>query len=132
VLISSSAIAKDFYAGFINPGVSDKNLTTLMRWLSGFFILLSVVFAYFKPATIVAILGISWGAIGAVFLGPFIWGLFTRRANRYGAIVSAVIGLAACLILYFAYDVASPQSGTIGMIASLVLCPLVSLVTPGK
>jgi len=131
ILISSSSVAKDIYAGFINPGVSDKKLMLLMRFLSTFFIFLSVVLAYFKPATIVAILGISWGAIGSVFLGPFLWGLFSTRVNRTGAIASSVLGLATCLILYLTGS-SSPEAGTIGMMVSLVVNPLVSLITPAQ
>jgi len=129
VLVSSSSIAKDVYAGFINPDVSDRNLTLLMRWASGFFVAVSVVLAYFKPSTIVAILGISWGAIGSVFLGPFVWGLFMRRAAKIGAIASSVLGLATCLVLYFK-GMPSPEAGTIGMIVSLTVCPVVSLLAP--
>ena len=127
VLISSSSIAKDVYAGFINPEVSDKNLTLLMRIASAFFVLISVILAYFKPATIVSILGISWGAIGAVFLGPFIWGLFTTWANKTGAIFSSVIGLTVCLVLYKS-GWSSPEAGTIGMMLSLATCPIFSLL----
>ncbi|MCK4858288.1 MAG: sodium:solute symporter, partial [candidate division Zixibacteria bacterium] len=125
VLISSSAVAKDVYAGFINRNVTDKELTLLMRCASAFFVLLSVVLAYFRPATIVAILGISWGAIGAVFLGPFIWGLFSKRVNKLGAISSSVLGLAVCLYLYL-QGMPSPQAGTIGMMVSLAVNPVVS------
>ncbi len=129
VLISSSSAAKDIYAGFINPSVSDKKLTLIMRLASVFFVILSVVLAYKKPDTIVAILGVSWGAIGSVFLGPFIWGLFTKRANVYGAIGSAVLGLTACLYLYM-NGMSSPSAGTIGMMISLAANPLISIVTP--
>jgi solute:Na+ symporter, SSS family len=131
VLISSSSIAKDIYAGFINPDVSDKNLTMLMRVFSAFFILLSVIFAYFRPATIVAILGISWGAIGSVFLGPFIWGLFSRRVHRTGAIASSVLGLGTCITLYLTGS-PSPEAGTIGMFVSLAVNPVVSFLVPAK
>ena len=125
VLISSSSIAKDVYAGFINRDVTDKRLTLLMRLSSVFFVALSVVLAYLKPATIVAILGISWGAIGSVFLGPFMWGLFMARANKVGAIASSLAGLAVCLYLYFS-GMPSPQAGTIGMMVSLGVNPIVS------
>ena len=128
VLISSSAITKDLYAGFVNRNVSDRKLTLLMRLASGFFVLVSVVFAYFKPSTIVAILGISWGAIGAVFLGPFIWGLFWKRTTKLGAITSSVLGLVSCLALYL-QGTPSPQAGTVGMMVSLLVCPLVSLIS---
>ena len=126
VLISSSSVAKDLYAGFINPKVSDRSLTRLMRYLSAFFILLSVILAYTRPATIVSILGISWGAIGAVFLGPFIWGLFTKWANRFGAIASSILALAVCMTMYLAGR-PSPEAGTVGMMVSLVATPLFSL-----
>ncbi len=118
VLISSSSLAKDIYAGFMNKNASDKKLTVLMRFASAFFILLSVILAYFKPSTIVAILAISWGAIGSAFLGPFIWGLFTKRAGKFGAIASSTLGLLTCLILYMEGR-PSPEAGTIGMMVSL-------------
>lgn len=128
ILISSSSLSKDFYAGFINKNVSDSGLTRLMRYSNGFFILISMIIAFLKPDTIVAILGISWGAIGAAFLGPFIWGLFYKKANVYGAVASSVLGLATCILLYI-WGMPSPQSGTIGMGVSLALNPLVSLIT---
>jgi len=131
VLISSSAVAKDFYAGFVNRSVSDAALTRLMRLLNAAGVLLAVVLAYFRPSTIVTILGISWGAIGAAFLGPFLWGLLGKRANRLGAIGSSVIGLAVCLILY-ATGTDSPQAGTLGMLASLILTPIISAVRPAS
>lgn len=129
ILISSSSIVKDLYAGFINPQMSDRQLTLWMRILSAVFIFLSVIFAYFRHTTIVAILGVSWGAIGAAFLGPFIWGLFMKRANRCGAIASGVLGLGTCITLYFS-GYPSPQAGTIGMGVSLAINPLVSLMFP--
>ncbi|MBN2173473.1 MAG: sodium/solute symporter [Bacteroidales bacterium] len=128
VLISSSSVIKDFYAGVINKNTSDSRLTLLMRWTSAIFILLSMVIALLKPDTIVAILGISWGAIGAAFLGPFIWGLFWKKANKYGALFSSIAGLLTCLVLYFT-GMPSPQAGTIGMGVSLVVNPIVSLIS---
>jgi SSS family solute:Na+ symporter/sodium/proline symporter len=131
VLISSSSVAKDLYAGFINRDVSDRGLTTLMRIGSGFFVILSVILAYFKPATIVSILSISWGAMGAAFLGPFVWGLVSPRMTKAGAIISSVGGLGTCLTLY-ATGTPPPQAGTIGMLVSLSLNPLVGILAPNR
>ena len=127
VLVSSSTLVKDFYGGFINKNVSDKKLTVLMRVMSAVFIFLSIVLAYTEIDHIVAILGISWGALGSFFLGPFIWGLLYKKATRTGAIVSGVVGLATCLVLYFT-GMPSPQAGTIGMFVSLFINPLFSLI----
>jgi len=127
VLISSSSFAKDFYAGFINRNISDRNLTMLMRGSSLFFVLLSVIIALIKPGTIVAILAISWGAIGSAFLGPFIWGLFWKKTTKFAAFASMFLGLGVCIGLSIA-GFSSPESGTIGMGVSIVVPPIVSLI----
>ena len=127
VLISSSSFSKDFVAGFVKKDITDKSLTSLMRIMSAFFVLLSVLLAYLNIDSIVAILGISWGAIGSFFLGPFVWGLFNKKVNRFGALSAGIIGLLTCLVLYFA-GMPSPQAGTIGMITSLLINPLFSLL----
>ena len=131
VLISSSSFSKDFYAGFIKKDMSDKKLTIMMRYMSAFFVLLAVLFAAVELDVIVEILGISWGAIGSFFLGPFIWGLFSKKVHRYGAFASAIGGLGICLGLYIG-GMTSPEAGTIGMIASLIINPIFSLIIPYK
>ncbi len=128
VLVSSSTFVKDFFQGFINTGIKDKTMTLMMRLMSALFILLSVVLAYLNIDSIVMILGISWGALGSFFLGPFIWGLYSKKMTRAGAIASGTGGLLVCLVLYGA-GLPSPQAGTIGMITSLTLNPLVSMLT---
>jgi solute:Na+ symporter, SSS family len=126
VLISSSSFTKDFWAGFVNKNISDRSQTMMMRFMSAVFVLLAVLFAAVELDVIVEILGISWGALGSFFLGPFVWGLFSKRVNRLGAFVSGIGGLAVCLGLYFS-GMPSPEAGTLGMGASLLLNPLFSL-----
>jgi SSS family solute:Na+ symporter len=126
VLVSSSSVAKDLYAGFLNPAVSDRGLTRLMRVLGAVFVLLSVILAYLRPATIVAILSVSWGAVGSFFLGPFVWGILSRRMTRLGALASAILGLGTCLGLFLA-RMTPQEAGTIGMAVSLAANPLFSL-----
>jgi len=135
VLISSSSVIKDFYAGVIKKGkeTSDNKLTLYMRWTSAIFIFISMMIALAKPDTIVAILGISWGAIGSAFLGPFIWGLFWKGANKYGAFYSTIFGLATCIILFIIWGPkSSPQAGTIGMGVSLAVNPIVSFLARNR
>jgi SSS family solute:Na+ symporter len=134
VLISSSTVAKDFYKGFLKRDATDAQLTALMRWGSAFFILLSMILAFLKPGVIVTILSISWGAIASVFLGPFIWGLFTKWLSRAAAIGSSILGLGTCLGLTVLWGLSrTPQAGALGMIVSFVSAPLLNLVCqPGK
>lgn len=127
VLISSSSVVKDLYAGFVNRAVTDRALTRLMRIVSAVFVLLSVVLAYLRPATIVAILSVSWGAIGSFFLGPFVWGLIGKQATKFGALGSAALGLGTCLGLALT-GMPPAEAGTIGMLVSFASTPLLSLV----
>lgn len=125
VLISSTSITKDLYKGFIKRDANDKALHNLVRFASAFFIILSVILAFLKPAVIVTILSVSWGAIAAVFLGPFLWGMFNKKVNKLGAILGSVGGLIICLILFFSWGAKMvPQAASVGMIASLVLVPI--------
>jgi SSS family solute:Na+ symporter len=131
VLISSSTITKDLYAGFVKRDASDRTLTLLVRGSSVFFILLSVALALKRPAVIVTILSVSWGAIGSVFLGPFLWGLFTKRIGAAGALAGALLGLATCLGLFALWGPTKvPQAGSLGMIVSLVATPIVGRLAP--
>ncbi len=133
VLISSSTLSKDFYQGFINKNVSDAKLTLITRIASIVFVTLSVVMALFKIDTIVAILGVSWGAIGSAFLGPFLWGILGTKTNKYGAYASFAAGLGTTLALYLYHGPSySPQAGTIGMMVSLAVNPVVSLIINPK
>lgn len=127
VLISSSSFSKDFYAGFINKNISDNKLTLMMRFMNGFFVMLSVILAALNIDTIVSVLSISWGAIGSVFLGPFVWGLFSKKVNRFGALFSSITGLSVCMILYISGH-SPPEAGTIGMITSLLANPAASFI----
>ncbi|MCK5833707.1 sodium:solute symporter [bacterium] len=138
VLISSSTIVKDLYGGlaherttdrrsifrFLSAGkrASDKRLIILMRIMTGVFVLLSVILAFLRPSVIVTILSISWGAVASVFLGPFIWGLLTKRAGKAGAIISSICGLGTCLTLFFVWGgPRASEAGAIGMMVSLGL-----------
>lgn len=125
VLISSSSFTKDFYVGFINPNMSDKKVTLMMRVMSAVFVFAAVIFAAVELDVIVEILGISWGALGSFFLGPFVWGLFSKKVNKFGAYSSGIIGILVCLTLYFT-GMSSPEAGTIGMISSLIINPVFS------
>lgn len=131
VLISSSAVVKDFYAGFIKKNASDYRLTLYMRYGNFCFITIAVLLAFLKPSSILAMMAISWGAIGSAFLGPFVWGLFWKKATKGAAYTAGITGLVLCLGLYVS-GFSSPESGTIGMMASLSLVPLVNWIFVGK
>ena len=133
VLVSASAIVKDLYHGFSKSYVSDKKLNLLMRIMCGLFIIISVIFAVLRPAVILTLLLISWGAIAATFLAPFIYGLFWKKANKIAAQTSCVIGLGLTMILFFILPKSKiPFIATLGMGVPMVIFPMIVWLTNKK
>ena len=150
-LASASVVAVDLYKGSINKKASDKRVNTVMRALCLGFITVSVVLAIlnekFGLAAIAYMMGVSWGTLAGCFIGPFVFGLLSKRTTR-PAVWASIIGslaLTAILIVVLGFaklDFAcglgdaikagvscSPLIGVICMIYSLIVTPTVSLFT---
>ncbi len=131
-LSCSSAITIDVYAGYINKKIDGKKLNTATRFASIFFIALSAVIAIFKPAGIVELMGLSWGTLAGCFIGPYVYGLFMKKSNIYGtwASIIATLLITAVLIFVPGFGMAkSPLIGVICIFSSLIVTPIVSLLT---
>jgi Na+/proline symporter len=131
VLVSSSSIAIDFIGAFAGCHASQRRTMFLLRALCVLFVAASLAIALLKPAVIVNLMVMSWGAIAGVFLAPYLYGLFWKRATRAGVLAGMASGLAATFILFPLWGAAGvPVAGAIAMILPLAVVPLVSLVTP--
>ncbi len=129
VLVSSSAISIDLI-GAVNPKYTKEKTKSTMRWLCLLFVILSVILALFKFTTIITLMSLSWGTIAGAFLGPFLFGLYMKRATKAGAWAGMIAGLGTSLVLNSILPASqSPMASTIAMMASLVATPLVSLLT---
>jgi SSS family transporter len=136
VMISGSAITVDLVQGEIKRDLDKKTAVLLLRVLIVAFIFVSVVLAQQQWQLIVNLMALSWGVVAGCFLGPFVWGLFWRRVSA--AAVWANIAFALIFMGGLGYHYASdkatagyvPVLAALTMIASLVITPLVSLVTP--
>ena len=127
VLVSSSAIAIDLYAKEARRKPNSDQTMRLLRVLCGVFVLASLVIALSKPAFILSLMVISWGAIGGSFLAPYLYGLFLPWANRVGAIAATLSGLGTALTLYVLWgEPGVPIAGATAMIVPLIVLPIVS------
>ncbi len=120
VLTSSSTFVKDIYEVNAKETPSDSKISRISQMANIIFVALSILLALGNFDSIVAIMGISWGALGSVFLGPVIWGLYGNPTyfSKKGAIFAGIVGLVVCITL-FALGRPSPEAGTIGMLISL-------------
>lgn len=142
VLTSSSTLALDFIIPMKkkgSEGSAEKSHVFLMRVLIAVFIVISAVIAVlqykFKFAFIAQLMGLSWGALAGAFLAPYLYGLYWKRVTKAAVAVSFVIGPVVMLLNTFVPGIfpeilKSPiNCGAFAMLLSLLLVPLVSLVT---
>ena len=147
-LAGASAIAVDAYRGYINPKASDFRVTLVMRIGCLFFVLISALLAIGNFDAIVTLMSLSWGTLAGCFIGPYVFGLLSKRATRAAAYTSIITGLVAtfALVLLFGYlspnpDLTgfaavikggiarSPLIGVITMLLSMIVMPVVSAFT---
>ena len=135
VLTSSSTITIDLIKGRLVKDMDEKKQLLWMRALLVVFVVLSAAIAlwqYTSPVNFIAqLMGISWGALAGAFLGPFIWGLYSKRISKAAVWASFIVGVGLTTANMFIGFIASPvNAGAIAMLLSLAIVPLVSLVTP--
>lgn len=144
VLTSSSTLTLDFIAPLKKKTMSEKSKMRAMRIFLVFFILVSagiaIIQATSKVAFITDLMGISWGAMSGAFLGPFMLGLYWKKATK-PAVWSSFIFSTLINVTYMAFKLsgniavlpkvlqASSNVGVMAMLMSIVLVVAVSLFT---
>ncbi len=139
VLTSSSVLTLDMVNGTVVKNMDEKKKVSTMRIFIVVFIVVSAVIAliqYKSSVTFIAqLMGISWGALAGAFLGPFLYSLYWKKVTKAAVWVSFICGVGLTtsnMLLGFAGKafIASPiNCGSIAMILSLILVPIVSLIT---
>lgn len=131
-LAGSSAIAVDAYKGYIRPNSSDKRVTLVMRLGCLFFVVVSAVLAIGNFDAIVTMMSLSWGTLAGCFIGPYVYGLTSRRVTRAAAYASIVSGIAVTVILVVVLGFVSPAPGLTGAAAvvkgGIARSPLIGVV----
>lgn len=138
-LVSASSIGVDMYKGVIKKDASEKSVKNIVSIFSVLFVILSAVLAIFKVKAIVTLMSLSWGTISGCFIGPYIYGLYTKKANKVGAYISMITGILLTVVLIFVFGaVAGAKSFSTLISAGMerssligVICMAVSMiVTP--
>ncbi|MDR1117076.1 MAG: sodium:solute symporter [Oscillospiraceae bacterium] len=130
VITSSSTFTLDFLNVLQKKAMKPKTEMHVIRILCGCFILLSVVLALIPNSLITTLMSLSWGALSGAFLGPFLYSLFWKKTTTAAVWASFVSGIGITGFNFFFPFTSAPMAGAIAIVASLVVVPLVSLVTP--
>ena len=144
VLTSSSTLTLDFLNPIRGDKMSEKGKMFWMRGFIVFFIVVSagiaIVQANSKVAFITDLMGISWGTMSGAFLGPFMLGLYWKRATKpavWASFVFSVLFNVTFMIFKLSGNIsvlpkllqASSNVGVIAMIMGIVLVIVISLLT---
>ena len=141
VLTSASAVAVDLIPTVSKKEISEKKQMTLTRILCLAFVACSFIFATQNIPIIVSLMSFSWGIVSGCFIGPYVWGLFSKKITKIGAMAGIISGLVtvggATLVISLAsgFKVAaakSPEMGVCAMAISMIVVPIVSIITNKK
>jgi len=130
VLTSSSTFVIDFIGGILPGKLTEKKQKLTIKALCAFFILLSVIIAIRPNSLITTLMSISWGTLAGAFLGPFMYGLFWKGTTRSGVWAALVFGVGFVTANSFGHWMDATVCGAIAILASFMIVPVVSLITP--
>lgn len=98
LLVSSSALAEDFYKGMIRKDASQQELVWVGRFGVVLIALVAIVLAYNPDSTVLDLVGYAWAGFGAAFGPVLLLSLFWKRMTRNGALAGMVVGGATVII----------------------------------
>ena len=138
VLTSASAVAVDLIPSVVKKANKPETQMLLTRIFCLAFVACSFIFATQNIPIIVSLMSFSWGVVSGCFIGPYIWGLFSKKITKIGAYAGMLSGLLtvgiATLVITLTSDFSaaaakSPEMGVAAMAVSLIVVPVVSALT---
>ncbi|KUO60502.1 MAG: sodium:solute symporter [Gracilibacter sp. BRH_c7a] len=127
VLVSSSSIAVDLLQS-IRPKTDQSTSVLIMRILSVLFIAFSLYLAV-TPNIILNLMAFSWGTVAGAFIGPYLFGLLYKKTTKAGAWSGLLTGSGFCIVFSIFYPDNVPLVGSLAMVLSILVVPVVSAFT---
>ena len=157
-ITSASTITLDLITPLSKKTRSEKTNLLTMRILLGVSVVIAAAIAilvkyggdWVKQLYISELMGISWGALAGCFLAPFLYGLFWKKVTKPAVYVSFAFGLIITVGQFIINSIIAPKipgfydgmngaleyfltssinAGMLAMVVSLILVPVVSLLT---
>lgn len=131
LLVSSSALAEDFYKALFRRDASQAELIWIGRLAVVAIAVIATALAFDPDSKVLELVSYAWAGFGAAFGPALILSLYWKRMNRLGAVAGIVVGGSTVVVW-------GNQSGGIldlyeiipGFVFAAVAIVLVSLVTP--
>lgn len=128
VLTSSSTLTNDLVKPRVK-GMDDKKQMLVMRIFITVFLVISVIIAFNKNASISTLMSYSWGALSGSFLGPFMLGLFSKKVSKAACVTSFITGVGITIVHMFLFSMGIEAFSGIRQAVIDLNCPL-NLLSP--
>lgn len=135
LLVSSSAVAEDFYKAIFRKEATDKELVWIGRFATLAIALIAAIIAINPESSVLELVSYAWAGFGAAF-GPIILlSLFWKKITRNGALAGIIVGAATVIIWggYLSGGIFDLYEILPGFLFNLIVTVIVSLQgKPGK
>ncbi|MGM8213399.1 sodium/proline symporter PutP [Virgibacillus sp. W0430] len=98
LLVSSSAVAEDFYKAIFRREATDKELVWIGRFATLIIALIAAIVAINPESTVLELVSYAWAGFGAAFGPIIILSLFWKRITRNGALAGIIVGAVTVII----------------------------------
>ena len=130
LIMVSSTVVKDIYLNFMNPTASEKQIKNRSFIVTTVIGIVIVIFALKPPEFLITLNLFAFGGLESAFLWTVVFGLYWKKANKYGAISSMILGVTSYIYISNNHPhVFGMHSVTLPILISLVVFVIVSLVT---
>lgn len=92
LLVSSSAVAEDFYKALLRKNASEKELVWVGRAAVAIIALIATLLATNRDSTVLELVSYAWAGFGGAFGPIIILSLFWKGITRNGALVGIIVG----------------------------------------
>lgn len=132
-LVAASSLIRDLYERVIlkdsGRTVTERQMVNWSRVISVIIVGISIAMALKPPAIIFLLSAFTAGTLAAALASPVLYAIYWKRGNWQGALAATIGGTTVTLIWYI-FKIPGLHPYVPGVITSLVLMPVVSLMTP--
>lgn len=98
LLVSSSALAEDFYKQVFRPQATSEEIVTVGRVAVIVLSIIALMLAMNPDSTVLGLVSYAWAGFGAAFGPALLLSLFWKEMNRNGALAGIIIGALTVVI----------------------------------
>ena len=133
-LLISSALVKDllFNSKVVKEKITGKKIPIFVYGVNILVILLIMLLSMRPPSLIVNVNLFAFGGLEVTFLWPILLGLYWKKAEKYGALSSIVVGLISYILVKTVYVIKFIEPVVISLLISFVVFVIVSIVANKK